>query len=177
MVRQADDYLSGLELIERSRISANIGNNRKIQQMAGFEKGHQLSQGRPKGSKNRINKDIRQVFHQVYEQMGENMINKLTGKPMTGLEAMLDWARNNPTEFYRLYGKMIPAKPEEQEDTHEDFIADLVLEDEIKLVEATDITKAVDVGDEGRKQLPSGASTPSFRPDNAPHPRNEADLV
>jgi hypothetical protein len=143
-----------------------------------FEKGNTLGlTGRPKGIKNKINKDIRQVFHEVYEQMGGNMKNAVTGKPMTGLEAMLDWARNNPTEFYRLYSKMIPAKPEELEDTHEDFIADLVLEDEIKLVEATDVTNAVDVGNEGQKQLPSGASTPSFRTDNAPRPRNEADLV
>jgi hypothetical protein len=132
-----------------------------------FEKGHLIRGGRKKGSKNRINKDIRSVFHQVYEEIGSNRLSEETGEPMTGHEAMVDWARNNPTEFYRLYGKMIPTREEQPEDMHEDFIDDLVLEDEIKHVEA------IEVGEIARIMPPSGEETN----DNATPSKNEGDLV
>ncbi len=122
--------------------------------------------GRPKGSKNRITNDVRQVFHKVYEEMGEAFLNATTGKPMTGHEAMLEWARINPTEFYRLYGKMIPQTAELPADLHEDFIDELIFEDEQpKEVEAKDVT---DMGKEGQKQLLSGEPAPQVDPDNAP---------
>ncbi len=113
--------------------------------MARFEKGNQagVGHGRPKGSKNRLTNDVRQVFHKVYEEMGKNTINPETGKPYTGHEAMLEWARENQTEFYRLYGKMIPATAELPEELHEDFVASLVFEDEqVKMIEGS--AKAVD---------------------------------
>lgn len=132
-----------------------------------FEKGHQLSKGRPKGSKNKISKDIRQVFHHVFEEMGSATLCEETGKPMSGHEAMLDWARNNPTEFYRLYGKMIPTKEEQLEDQHEDFIDELVLDDEIRLVEARE------VGEIALIMPPSGEN----KADNVQCPKNEGDLV
>jgi hypothetical protein len=132
-----------------------------------FIKGHNLSTGRPKGSKNKINKDIRQVFHLVYEEIGSNRLSEETGLPMTGHEAMVDWARNNPTEFYRLYGKMIPTREELPEDQHEDFIDELVLDDEIKHVEA------IEVGEIALIMPPSGET----KTDNAPCPKNDADLV
>lgn len=140
-----------------------------------FQKGHSLSTGRPKGSKNRISRDIRQVFNEVYEEMGANQLDSVTGKPMTGKEAMLDWARNNPTEFYRLFGKMIPTKEEVQEDDcHEDFLDELILDEEIKLIECKDVTE---VGEDMAIPMPSGADDPHNRPDNAPHPKNDADMV
>ncbi len=132
-----------------------------------FEKGNQLSAGRPKGSKNRITNDVRQVFHKVYDEMGKDFKNdKGEDTPLSGHEAMLMWARMNPTEFYRLYGKMIPATAELPADLHEDFVDDLIFaEEQPKLVDAKDVT---DVGKEGQKQLPSGASTPQNGTDNAP---------
>ncbi len=139
----------------------------------GFEKGNKLG-GRKKGSKNRISRDVREVFHRVYEDMGKNQLHDETGEPLTGHEAMLEWARNNPTEFYRLYGKMIPAKEAEDTDSHEDFIDGLIEgEDEIRLIEAN----VVDVGKEGHKQLPNGANTPQNSSDNAPCTKKEGDLV
>ncbi len=135
-----------------------------------FQKGNKIVGGRPKGSKNRITNDVRQVFHRVYEEMGANLIDEKTLKPLSGHEAMLEWARLNPTEFYRLYGKMIPTTQEVPADIHEDFIDDLIFEDEQpKRVEAKDVT---DVGKEGQKQLPSGEDTPQSEAedaDNAPH--------
>lgn len=132
----------------------------------GFEKGNKLG-GRPKGSKNRITNDVRQAFHKVYDEMGKDFEDdKGNPKPLTGHEAMLLWARGNPTEFYRLYGKMIPTTAELPEDLHEDFVDNLIFEEESpKLVEAKDVT---DMGKEGQKQLTNGAATPQKTNDNAP---------
>ncbi len=132
-----------------------------------FEKGHKLSLGRPKGSKNRITNDVRQAFHKVYDEMGKDFQNeKGEDTPLTGHEAMLLWARGNPTEFYRLYGKMIPTTAELPEDLHEDFVDNLIFEEESpKLVEAVDVTE---MGKDGQKQLTNGAATPSISTDNAP---------
>lgn len=134
-----------------------------------FQKGHKLSTGRPKGRKNRITNDVRQVFHKVYEEMGDNTLDEKTGKPLTGHQAMLEWARINPTEFYRLYGKMIPATAELPDDLHEDFIDELIfLDEQPKQVTAVDVT---DMGKEGQKQLPNGeqaTDTEAEKADNAP---------
>jgi hypothetical protein len=131
----------------------------------GFEKGNKLA-GSRKGKKNRINNDVRQVFHEVYENMGEGIeiVDPDSGelRRQTGKEAMLSWAQTNQTEFYRLYAKMIPATAELPEEMHEDFIGSLVFEaEEGELTETT----AVDVGNEGQLQLPSGETVP----DTAPH--------
>lgn len=137
-----------------------------------FEKGNTLGKtGRPKGVKNRLTNDVRQIFHKVYDEMGADVIDEKTGKPLNGHEAMLLWARMNPTEFYRLYGKMIPATAELPVDMHEDFVDELVFEEEQpKQVEAVDVTE---VGSEGQKQLPSGVNNPSYMPDNAPQPKDD----
>ncbi len=115
----------------------------------GFQKGNNYG-GRKRGAKNRLTNDVRQIFHDVYENMGADKINPDTDKPYTGAEAMLLWARDNQTEFYRLYGKMIPATAEITGDVHEDFLEMLVLEEhqyKAKLIEAK--AKAVDVTDTG----------------------------
>ncbi len=130
-----------------------------------FEKGNKLSTGRPKGTKNRLTNDVRQVFHRVYDEMGAETLDSKTGQPLSGHQAMLMWARDNPTEFYRLYGKMIPQTAELGGDLHEDFIEDLIFEDETpKLVEAKDVT---DVGKEPQKQLTDGETTPDTKANNA----------
>ncbi len=131
-----------------------------------FEKGNTFG-GRPKGSKNRITNDVRQAFHKVYDEMGKDWLDEQGNKkPISGHEAMLMWARGNPTEFYRLYGKMIPTTAELPEDLHEDFVDNLVFEEESpKLVEAVDVT---DMGKDGQKQLTNGAATPQSSTDNAP---------
>lgn len=132
--------------------------------MPKFGKGNKLG-GRPKGSKNRITNDVRQVFHRVYDEMGKDVIDPKTGESLTGHEAMLLWARDNPTEFYRLYGKMIPQTAELPEDLHENFVDELIFEDELpKLVDAKDVT---DVGKDDHKQLLSGETTPDKEAKNA----------
>jgi hypothetical protein len=87
-----------------------------------------------------LTNDVRQIFHEVYEKMGDDgeIIDTKTGKKrkMTGIEAMLEWARGAPTEFYRLYGKMIPTTQELAIDNHEDFLDELVIEAEATITPA-----------------------------------------
>ncbi len=117
----------------------------------GFKKGNKYG-GRKKGAKNRYNSDVREVFHQVYREMGQNQVDPETGEPLTGHQAMLNWAREHPTEFYRLYGKMIPATAELTGDVHEDFLDELILEEEVKLIDVSadvvDVGKASEMGQE-----------------------------
>ena len=130
-----------------------------------FEKGNKLSTGRPKGVKNRITNDVRQVFHRVYEEMGAHLVDETSKKALTGQEAMLLWARDNPTEFYRLYAKMIPQTAELPADLHEDFVDDLIFaEEQPRLVDAKDVT---DMGKDDPKQLTDGEDKPNTEAKNA----------
>jgi ABC-type sugar transport system substrate-binding protein len=141
--------------------------------MPPFEKGNKAAVGAKRG-KNRITNDVRQVFHKVYDEMGkdEEVVDEATGekRPQTGHEAMLKWAMANQTEFYRLYGKMIPATAELAEDMHEDFVANLIFEEEQDtLVETT----ATDVGNNDQLQLPSGETVPDTAPPMGDNPIKE----
>jgi len=115
----------------------------------GFSQGNKYG-GRKKGAKNRLTNDVRECFHKVYNEMGEDQKGK-DGKPLTGHEAFLAWARENQTEFYRLYGKMIPATAELTGDIHEDFVDTLVFEEEeARLIEAnTKVINAPSILDTG----------------------------
>ena len=111
--------------------------------MPKFEHGNTFSTGRKKGSRNRLTNDVRAAFHNAYDHMGGFDEN---GKLIeTGDEAFLKWARQNQTEFYRLYAKMIPHTAELGDDLHEDFIDSLVFEEEqmleckAKVVDVTDL--------------------------------------
>ncbi len=143
-----------------------------------FEKGNNANPtGRPKGSRNRITNDVRQVFHRVYEEMGQHLVDEKTLKALTGQEAMLLWARDNPTEFYRLYAKMIPQTAELPADIHEDFVDELIFADEQpKLVDAKDVT---DMGKDSPKQLTDGEPRPDTEPKNADNPplKDEPDYM
>jgi hypothetical protein len=101
-----------------------------------FQKGNP---GRPKGAKNKITNDVRQIFHTIYNEMGNEaeIEDPKTGRKrkMTGNEAMMKWARENQTEFYRLYGKMIPTTQEIQTDNHEDFLDELIVEADAVITE------------------------------------------
>jgi hypothetical protein len=50
---------------------------------------------RPKGSRNKITDSARHVIFEVFDQIG-------------GAQNMAVWAKENQTEFYRLWGKSIP---------------------------------------------------------------------
>ncbi len=62
-----------------------------------FKKGHSI--GRPKGKSNRSTTIIREAFLAVFEERG-------------GKKGLLSWSNDNPDEFYKLVGKMVPKEME-----------------------------------------------------------------
>ena len=50
---------------------------------------------RPKGSKNKFTKSARDAFAHAFEKLG-------------GANALHRWADKNPTEFFKLYARLIP---------------------------------------------------------------------
>lgn len=55
--------------------------------------------GRIKGVPNKTTTTVRENTLAVFDQIG-------------GLDTMADWASENLTEFYRLYGRMAPSDPD-----------------------------------------------------------------
>jgi len=53
--------------------------------------------GRQKGSQNKITTNVKESLKYVYARLG-------------GDEAMFEWARENPEEFYRHWIKMLPTE-------------------------------------------------------------------
>lgn len=57
--------------------------------------------GRPKGMPNKITRTVRVAFEEAFRE-----INVDPSKPY----ALGEWAKKNPTEFYRLASKLIPVQ-------------------------------------------------------------------
>lgn len=51
--------------------------------------------GRPKGSPNKTSKDTRQTILNTFTKLG-------------GEKFMLEWAKQEPTEFMKIYAKLLP---------------------------------------------------------------------
>lgn len=51
--------------------------------------------GRPKGSPNKVNALAREAFQLAFEGLN-------------GVSGLIKWAKQNETEFYKLYGRLIP---------------------------------------------------------------------
>lgn len=62
-----------------------------------FSEGHEKKGGRTKGTPNTFTKTVKQVFTDTF--------NDLQSDPLSNLST---WGRSNPTEFYKLCGKLIP---------------------------------------------------------------------
>jgi hypothetical protein len=52
---------------------------------------------RPAGSKNKINIAAREAFQLAFNKLG-------------GAEQLTKWAKDNQTDFYKLYGRLIPVE-------------------------------------------------------------------
>lgn len=63
-----------------------------------FEKGHKKSVGRPEGSANKLTKTVKERVLEVFNELQED--------PKAN---MLNWAKEEPTEFYKIASKLIPA--------------------------------------------------------------------
>jgi hypothetical protein len=61
--------------------------------MYAFEPKRQV--GRPKGTPNKTTVRVKAALERAFEGIG-------------GMEAFVGWARENPTEFYRLWSKLLP---------------------------------------------------------------------
>lgn len=67
--------------------------------MALFD-GSRPGPGRPRGSLNRWSKTSREAVLEVFENLG-------------GVEAMTEWARKHPSDFYRgIYSRLLPTRTE-----------------------------------------------------------------
>jgi hypothetical protein len=67
--------------------------------------------GRTKGTPNKFTASIKEAFQIAFEEMG-------------GVEALAAWGKENPTEFYKLVGRLIPLDIEAkvQGMTHEEAL-------------------------------------------------------
>lgn len=68
--------------------------------------------GRPKGSQNKASVAAKQAFQQAFDQMG-------------GVPALMAWATENQTEFFKLFSKLIPQDVNATLRSHEDALKDL----------------------------------------------------
>ena len=103
--------------------------------MGKFENGNVSGKGRPKGSNNKLNIDVRASFYYVYE----NMVPGQTGEA-----AFLEWGRLNKNLFYTLFSKLLPKEIKVEEvNHHEAYIferekleAEIVREGNYRIVDA-----------------------------------------
>lgn len=65
-----------------------------------FEKGKAKTGGRLPGTPNRFTGTFREAVQVVYERLG-------------GHAAFLEWAKKNPTEYYRVAARLIPTEMRE----------------------------------------------------------------
>jgi len=68
-----------------------------------FEKGRQKSGGRQTGTANKLTSAFREAVQVVYEGLG-------------GHTAFLQWARENPTEYYKIAARLIPTEIRHEEE-------------------------------------------------------------
>lgn len=140
-----------------------------------FQKGNKLA-GSRKGKKNVITKDVRACFAKVYEDLGKHLVNK-DGNPMSGDEAMLEWAKLNQSQFYVLFSKMIETKVVLDDDSVENWLDGQIFnEHQGKLINA-DAVDVTDVGNEEPKQLQSGDNSPTNAPPDGDTPTDDPHLV
>lgn len=65
----------------------------------GFEKGKPKTGGRKKGTVNKFTKTVKETVLSVFNQLQE--------EPESNL---FDWAKKEPTEFYKIASKLIPTE-------------------------------------------------------------------
>jgi len=62
----------------------------------GFKKGLSGNPGgRPRGAKNKVTRTTRENIEQVFSMLG-------------GVGAFREWAEREPTDFYKIYSKLLP---------------------------------------------------------------------
>ena len=70
----------------------------KLETNTGIPKGlTNAGKGRPAGSLNKSTKAVKEALQEAFEGMG-------------GTESLIEWAKSEPTEFYKLWTKLLPAE-------------------------------------------------------------------
>jgi len=65
--------------------------------MAGRKPGGKKTGGRKKGTPNKTTASVKQALTLAFQGLG-------------GVSALKSWAEDNPTEFYKLWGRLIPVE-------------------------------------------------------------------
>lgn len=60
-----------------------------------FQTGQPKIGGRQPGSINKLTKSVKEAFAEAFDRMG-------------GADALVEWGKENPTDFYKLASKLIP---------------------------------------------------------------------
>jgi len=81
---------------------ADRDSEREVTRMP-FLPGKPKTGGRQVGVPNRLTTAFREAVQVVYERLG-------------GHEAFLQWAKENPTEYYRIAARLIPTEMQKNED-------------------------------------------------------------
>ena len=71
--------------------------------------------GRKKGTPNKTTQSVKESLKSVYDRLG-------------GDEAMLEWARENPEEFYRHWIKMLPTEVKQDVTSSDGTLKPVVIE-------------------------------------------------
>lgn len=70
---------------------------------------------RPKGSPNRTTREVKEALQMAFEGIG-------------GVDALERWAKENPTPFYQLWGKLLPLQVAGDKDNPLSVVHRVVLE-------------------------------------------------
>lgn len=65
--------------------------------MAGRKPGGAKTGGRKKGTPNKVTASVRAALTQAFDQRG-------------GVASLVKWAKANETEFYKLWGRLVPVE-------------------------------------------------------------------
>lgn len=69
----------------------------KIQPITGRPKPPNAGKGRRKGVPNKMTQSAKEAFQQAFDSLG-------------GAKNLATWARDNETEFYKIYSRLIPVE-------------------------------------------------------------------
>jgi hypothetical protein len=59
--------------------------------------------GRQKGSQNKVTASVKQALTDAFERVR-------VGTEQGGVDSLVEWANDNPTEFYKLWGRLAPTE-------------------------------------------------------------------
>jgi hypothetical protein len=77
-------------------MSERNGNGTAPPKVGGYRLGN-AGKGRPKGSVNKTTASVKAALMEAFDKRG-------------GVKALIEWANDQPTEFYKLWGRLAPTE-------------------------------------------------------------------